>query len=135
MVAAVAAAAAVACTPVRGLGSLAYTRGGHRHVVDLGTCRDRVAPAQRRGVFRSPDGRWTATLRESGKQQTIEVTARGKRGYAVLTLPRAPGPLMLLGWSGDSKWVFYAIDPMGSASLIADGIRLRAVSIQEGGVH
>jgi len=143
MVAAVTAAAAVACTPVRGLGSLAYTRGGHRHVVDLSTCRERLAPTPRIGVLRSPDGRWTATLRTSRKQQTIEVAARGKRAYNVLTLPRwspnakngSPGPLMLLGWSGDSKWVFYANDPMGSASLIADGIALRAVSIQEGGVH
>src|SRR5437870_1936478 len=100
MVAAVTAAAAVACTPVRGLGSLAYTRGGHRHVVDLDTCRDRPAPAPHAGVLRSPDGRWTATLRTTGKQQTIEVTARGRRSYAVLTLPRSPGPLMLLGWSG-----------------------------------
>jgi hypothetical protein len=146
MVAAVTAAAAVACTPVRGLGSLAYTRGGRLHVVDLGSCRERVTRVQRAGspgVLRSPDGRWTATLRVARGEQTIWVAAPNKTGYAVLTLARwapnlrnrSPGPLMLLGWSGDSKWIFFAIDPGGSASIIADGISMQAVSIELGGVH
>src|SRR5712664_2416873 len=133
MVAAVAAAATFACTPHPGLGTVTYTRGAQQHMIDLDTCRERVAPAQRVGrasVFVSPDGAWRAEVRLSGGNQTIWVVARGRRGFALLTLPAwtprgkngSPGPIMLVGWSGDSRWVFYAIDPFGSASLIADGI-------------
>jgi hypothetical protein len=140
MVAAVTAAAAVACTPVRGLGSLAYTRGGRLHVVDLGTCRDQVAKAQRAGragAFPSPDGRLRARVRVAGGEQTIWIADRSGKGYGVVSLPRwspnaknrSPGPLMLLGWSGDSRWVFFAVDPMGSQSLPADGLMLETASV------
>jgi hypothetical protein len=135
MVAAVTAAAAVACTPVRGLGSLTYTRGGHRLVVDLATCRRRVtnpAPQPPSGTLRSPDGKRQVTVRIAGEKQVIQVDGRG-----VLSFPRwrpfakngSPGPLMLFGWSGDSRWVFFAVDPMGSQSIIADGVKLQAVSV------
>jgi hypothetical protein len=138
MVAAVTAAAAVACTPIRGLGSLTYTRGGHRHVVDLGTCRDTVVGGSPRPAptpapaFRSPDGKRRVTVRAAGGKQMIWVGGR-----SVLSLPRwrpfvkngSPGPLMLFGWSGDSRWIFFAIDPMGSQSIIADGVQLQAVSV------
>jgi hypothetical protein len=135
MVAAVTAAAAVACTPVRGLGSLTYTRGGHRLVVDLATCRRRVtnpAPQPPSRTLRSPDGKRQVTVRIAGEKQVIQVDGRG-----VLSFPRwrpfvkngSPGPLMLFGWSGDSRWVFFAVDPMGSQSIIADGVQLQAVSV------
>jgi WD40-like Beta Propeller Repeat len=135
MVAAVAAAATLACSPQPGLGRMFYRRGTHEHVLDLATCREhvRASPKARpRGVFVSPDGRSTATVRVSGASETIRAG-----GTTLLTLPRwspnasngSPGPLMLLGWSGDSRWVFYAVDPMGSQSIIADGVQLRAVSL------
>jgi hypothetical protein len=41
---------------------------------------------------------------------------------------------MLFGWSPDSRWILFAVDPMGSASLAADGLTLRAVPIEAGGV-
>jgi hypothetical protein len=146
MVAAVTAAAAVACTPVRGLGSLAYTRGGHRHVVDLDTCRDRVtgsAPTAQRPRIASPDGRSYASVRFVGGKQVIWVADAAGKGSGVLSLPRwklnvqngSPGPIMLLGWSGDSRWVFFAIDPGNSASIVADGIMLQAVSADGNGVR
>jgi hypothetical protein len=135
MVAAAVAAAALACTPQPGLGSLSYARGGAQHILDLSTCRERLHAAARPGPPRalvSPDGRLAAGVRTSGGRQTIRIG--GKR---VLSLPRwspntkngSPGPIMLLGWSGDSKWVFYAVDPMGSASIIADGVQMQAVSV------
>ena len=42
---------------------------------------------------------------------------------------------MLLDWSPDDDWVLFANDPMGSQSIIADGIIVQAVSLQEGGLH
>jgi hypothetical protein len=39
---------------------------------------------------------------------------------------------VLLGWSGDNRWVFFAIDPGGSASIAADGLTLRAVRADGG---
>lgn len=38
---------------------------------------------------------------------------------------------MLEGWTGDSRWVLFAIDQYGS--LVADGIRLEAVAVGAGG--
>jgi hypothetical protein len=134
MIAAVAAAATLACAPHTGLGTVSYTRGAQEHILDLATCREhvRARPKARPGAFVSPDGRSTATVRVSGAMQTIRAGGR-----TLLALPRwspnasngSPGPLMLLGWSGDSRWVFYAVDPMGSQSIIADGVQLRAVSL------
>jgi hypothetical protein len=42
--------------------------------------------------------------------------------------PLSPGPIVLLGWSGDDRWVFFAIDPGGSGSIAADGLILQVVS-------
>jgi hypothetical protein len=146
MVAAVAAAAAIACRPAQGLGSLAYTRGGIRHVVDLGTCRDTIAgraSAPRPVPLMSPDGRWKARIAIIAGKQAIVVSSPGSPPLAVLTQPAwspsakngSPGPLMLLGWSPDDRWVLFANDPMGSQSIIADGILVRAVPIRGGALH
>jgi hypothetical protein len=146
MVAAV-AAAALACTPRPGLGTLTYTRGAQVHVLDLGTCRERVSPARRaRGasVFVSRDGTHRATVRVAKGEQTIWVTVRGKRIHeAALRLPAwtpngtngSPGPIMLLGFWGDSRWLFYAIDPMNSASLVADGVDVHAIPLEQDGLR
>jgi len=134
MVAAV-AAVTLACRPQAGLGSVTYRRGAMRHVLDLSTCRERIRPAAATGGPRplvSPNGRLRVAVRISGGKETIRVGAR-----SVLSLPRwsptlqngSPGPIMLLGWSGDSRWIFYAIDPMNSASIVADGVQVRAVSL------
>jgi hypothetical protein len=47
----------------------------------------------------------------------------------------SPGPIELTRWSGDSRWIFFAIDPGGSASIAADGLILRVVSATGGPVH
>jgi hypothetical protein len=147
MVAAAVAAAALACTPQPGLGSVTYARGAHLHVLDLATCHERVSPLQRAGragVFVSRDGTRRAAVRISKGEQTIWVTTRGKAAAtAVLTLPAwklhgkngSPGPIMLLGFWGDSRWLFYAIDPMNSASLVADGVDVHAVALEQDSVR
>jgi hypothetical protein len=40
----------------------------------------------------------------------------------------SPGPIELLGSSVDRRWIFFAIDSGGSASIAADGLILRVVS-------
>ena len=47
----------------------------------------------------------------------------------------SPGPIELLGHSGDRRWVFFAIDSGGSASIAADGLILRVVSASGGPAH
>jgi hypothetical protein len=136
VVAAVAAAAVVACRPGPGLGTATYIRAHVRHTLDLATCRDRVVgPASqmiRWGPFVSPDGSKRATVRPGGSRETIVVrNLRNGRSFDVYRGPRA---LMLFGWSPDSRWILFAVDPMGSASLAADGLTLRAVPIDAGGV-
>jgi WD40 repeat protein len=147
MVAAVAAAATLACTPRAGLGTVSYTRGAQEHVLDLGTCHERVRRAQRAGSANavvSRDGRRHAAVRVSKGKQTIWVTTRGKGSpMMALTLPAwtlhgkngSPGPIMLLGFWGDSRWLFYAIDPENSASLVADGVDVRAVALEQDGIR
>jgi hypothetical protein len=44
----------------------------------------------------------------------------------------APGPLGLVEWSPNGKWLFFYIDPMGSASLAADGLELRVLRVSSG---
>lgn len=60
MVAAVAAAAAPACSPQQGLGAVAYTTGGALKLLDLATCRRRTLVAHGAGwpVRFSHDGKW-----------------------------------------------------------------------------
>lgn len=120
MVAAV--AAALACVPTPGLGTIRYERGTTLHVVDLATCRETASRVPR------PRGNGV-TVAVAGGKQTLRADGR-----ALLTLPAwkpnakngSPGPIMPLGRA--ARWVLYAIDSMGSASLIADGVLVRAVS-------
>lgn len=81
------------------------------------------------------------TLREAA---TVRVTPDSQsivfKGKVVLKIHEnhkgfpagSPGPILLEGVSPDGKWILYAIDPMGSASLAADGLTLRAVSVATG---
>jgi hypothetical protein len=106
----------LACTPHPGSGTVVY-----RHVqIDPATCKRPL------GVS-SPEVRSTLSVRTSGGSQAILF-----KGKAVVMLPRKPGPIELKGVSPDGKWILYAIDPMGSASLAADGLTLKAVSVTGG---
>jgi dipeptidyl aminopeptidase/acylaminoacyl peptidase len=127
VVAAVAAAAAFTCRPAPGLGSLTYVRARTTHVVDLATCRDRaVGPASHAfswGPFVAPNGR----LRALSNGSTVSV--RDRRTGRTRRLLRRPGSgVELLGWSPDSRWILFAVDPMHSASIAADGLTVQAVS-------
>jgi len=130
-----------------GLGSVTFVRRGKVHVVDLATCRDRVLgrPAARRTIV-SADGRRQAAVRASGKgktaKQTIWVTDRRTgKSHAVFAETQysktigpgeTPGPIVLLRWSKDDRWIFFSIDPGGSGSIQADGLTLRVVSAEGG---
>jgi hypothetical protein len=145
VVAAAAAAAAFTCRPAPGLGSVAYTRAAKRHVVELATCEDTVIgtvshPTQAR--LAGPNGA-VAVVRASGRGKTAKQTiyANGRpifsetQSYKTIGPGDTPGPIMLLSWSGDGRWVFFTIDPGGSASIAADGLILRVVSARGGAVH
>lgn len=98
------------CTPHPGLGTVVV-----RHVqVDLATCK--TTP------YSPPKATGAPTVRVAKDSQSIVF-----RDKVVITLPRGPGPIVLEGVSPDRKWILYAIDPLGSASIAADGLTLRAV--------
>jgi dipeptidyl aminopeptidase/acylaminoacyl peptidase len=144
----------VGCTPQPGLGTVTYVRGSVQHRADLATCTDRVVkkgvrttqPAQ--GAIVTADGRYSATVRSTGhvltQRETIWVTdRRSGRSRAVYSAKTqgatssltSPGPIMLVRWSGDDRWVFFAIDPGGSGSIVADGLILRVVGARGGQAH
>jgi hypothetical protein len=98
--------------------------------------------------FISPDGRFSATVvaKRHGNQGTNAIVVRSRRTGATRTIYRvlesyrsipagAPGPIMLFRWSGDGRWLFFAIDPQGSASLAADGLPLQVISTKGGRPH
>jgi Tol biopolymer transport system component len=80
----------------------------------------------------------TATVRVTKDSQSILF-----KGKVVLTIHEnhkgfpagSPGPIELEGVSPDGKWILYAIDPQGSASLAADGLVLEAISSAGGRSH
>jgi WD40-like Beta Propeller Repeat len=152
VVATAAVATALTCRPQPGLGSITLMRGGKVHQVDLATCRDRIrrrgpAPTRPlRGPVASPDGRFLASVQSSGRgrsaKQTIWVADRRTRTsrpvfsetqyYKSIGPGETPGPIVLLGWSGDDRWIFFMIDPGGSGSIAADGLTLRVISAAGG---
>jgi dipeptidyl aminopeptidase/acylaminoacyl peptidase len=142
---------ATGCPHAASLGSVRFPRAGRMHVVSLATCADRVAgravPAGQ-APLRSADGRFVAMVRATGSgrsaKQTIWVTdARTHRSHAVASETESyahigpgdtPGPIELLRWSSDDRWLFFTVDPGGSGSIAADGLVLRAVSAAGGTV-
>lgn len=105
------------CTPHPGLGAVVVRRSR----IDLAACLTSKAP---------PVAASVATVRVTKDSQSIVF-----KGKVVLTVHEnhtafpagSPGPIELEGVSPDEKWILYAIDPMGSASLAADGLRVMAV--------
>lgn len=105
------------CTPHPGLGTV-VVRGAR---IDLATCLTAKAP---------PIPPALATVAVAKDSQSILF-----KGKVVLKIHEnhkgfpagSPGPIELEGVSPDGKWILYAIDPMGSASLAADGLRTMAV--------
>jgi len=113
----------VACTPHPGLGTAIVGK----HAIDLATCRPAIVDQV---TLKSE-----ATVRVAKDSQSIVF-----KGKVVLRIHEnhkgfpagSPGPIELEGVTPDGKWILYAIDPMGSASLAADGLTLRAVSVATG---
>jgi hypothetical protein len=145
VVAAVAVAGALACRPQPGLGPVTYTRGALVHVLDLATCREHVhrAPAPMAQPTLASGGVTVGiAVRRHGLSGSQSIVVRAGRTRRVVhrvaesfrRIPAgAPGPIMLLKLAGG--WVFFALDPQGSASLAADGLRLQVVSTRGGPVR
>lgn len=144
---AAAAAVALACHPEPGLGTIAYTRGTTRHIVELATCRERIERAKpgKPAPLVSSDGRFVAdvAVMRNGQTGTQTIVVRDRRTGATRSVYRVresyaripagdPGPIVLYRWSGDGRWIFFAIDPQGSESLAADGLFLEVVSVNGG---
>ena len=153
------------CHPHPGLGSVALVRGAAVHVIDFATCSERVLherapngvvlapdgsvsplpPASR--TLRAPGGGFVATVRATGSgrnlRNTIVVTSSAGTSRSVYSAPvigdttslESRGPIWLLRWSGDARWIFFMIDSGGSSSIAADGLILRAVARTGGPVH
>jgi hypothetical protein len=106
------------CTPHPGLGTVVV-----RHVqVDLATCST--------SAYSAPKSSGGPTVRVTKDSQSIVF-----KGKVVLKIHEnhkgfpagSPGPILLEGTSPDRRWILYAIDPQGSASLAADGLTLMAI--------
>jgi hypothetical protein len=150
VVAAAVAAVALSCPPEPGVDTLTYSRSGRQHALDLATCRDRIlrpGGGNPRPLI-SPDGRFVATVvaKRHGNRGTNAILVRNRGTGAARTIYRvpesyrsipagSPGPIVLFRWSGDGRWLFFAIDPQGSASLAADGLLLQVISATGGRPH
>jgi len=111
------------CTPHPGLGTVVV-----RQVqVDLATCKTTPHAAAKPAAG--------PTVRVTKDSQSIVF-----KGKVVLKIHEnhqgfpagSPGPIELFGTTPDRRWVLYAIDPQGSASLAADGLQLRAAPVGGG---
>jgi hypothetical protein len=116
----------VACTPHPGYGNVAIQRGALVQHVDLTTCRRWTTRARRPVRVSTPT---IATNRVAGTEMILD------RGRVIYRHRWREGPIELFGTSPDKKWVLFAIDPQGSASLAADGLTLQAVSVHGGRPH
>jgi hypothetical protein len=141
------------CPHDTSLGNVTFVRGNRTHRVSLSDCVDHTVGSTPKpsapGPTLSADGQFAATIRASGagkaSKQTIWVTdRRSGRAHPVFSETEhytqigpgdTPGPIELLGWSGDDRWVLFTIDPGGSGSIAADGLTLRVVSAAGGAVH
>jgi hypothetical protein len=118
-------------------GSASFVRGAHTYLVSLATCAVSAAPAPKhRGtsVVRSQNGH-SATIRATPSEQTIVVDGRPVLQVHEnrATVPGGlPGPLGLVTFSPDGRFLFYFVDPMSSASIAADGLVLRVLNVATG---
>jgi dipeptidyl aminopeptidase/acylaminoacyl peptidase len=116
-------------------------RAGKQHAVSLTTCADRIVGKTQSATsrLRSPQGK-LASIRTIRPEHGIGSETIVVDGESVLReredyrkIPGGdPGPLGLVTWSPDSRWLFYFVDPMSSASIAADGLMLRALDVADG---
>lgn len=133
------------------LGTVRFDRAAKAHAVSLATCADRIlgraVPVVQRSLS-SADGRFLALVRASGAgrtaRQTIWVVDKRTRRsrpiasetqyYKQIGPGDTPGPIELLRFSADDRWVLFTVDPGGSGSIAADGLILHVVSTTGGRV-
>lgn len=137
MIAAAVAAAALACPHRAALGRLAYRRGTTSYVLSFADCVSRRAARTPRS--QAPAATVRAVRAAGSETGTEEIVLRGRVVYRLgeryRTWPAgSPGPIVIEGVSPDGRWVFFAVDPLGSASLAADGLPLEAVDARSGRV-
>jgi hypothetical protein len=120
-----AALAFAGCPHDPALGRVTFARGRALHVVSFSDCRDRVVGEPKRVVkpttLRSKRGH-IASIRVLKRKAGIggqmividnRPVYRMKEDYR--SVPGGvPGPLGLVAWSPDSRWLFFNVDPMSS---------------------
>lgn len=124
----------VACTPHPGYGTLSVRNGALVRRVDLATCRMWTTKAPKRRIAFPT---LSVAASRHGSRGTQRIVYKGNAVYTVHErydrIPGGtPGPIELFGPSPDGRWVLFAIDPMSSASLAADGLTLEAVPVAGG---
>jgi dipeptidyl aminopeptidase/acylaminoacyl peptidase len=105
-------------------GRISYLRGTTQHVVTLATCADRRVGA--------PAGNTLEGVTTSGARARTQWIRVGDK---LVFSHRENGPVVLLSMSPDRRWLVFAIDSFGSASIMADGLQLQLVSTRGGAVH
>ncbi len=128
-----------AAGPVRFVDGGRAVAYGSRWIVSVAGGRPRRT-ASAPPVLRSPDGRRIAGIRARRRPgghfgtQTIWVRDVGTPRERAIHVVREsyvraptgmPGPLGLVGWSPDARWLLFFVDPQGSASIAADGLELQ----------
>lgn len=78
-------------------------------------------------VVRRPGAAFGTQAIVVGRRRILTIREDFRRAPAGL-----PGPIVLRGVSPDRRWVFFSIDPQGSASLAADGLMLETVRVADG---
>jgi dipeptidyl aminopeptidase/acylaminoacyl peptidase len=119
-------------------------------MLDLSNCRDRILKpnASKPRPLISPDGRFVATVvaKRHGDRGSNAIVVQNRSTGATRIIYRVPesyrsipaggpGPILLFEWSRDGRWLFFAIDPQGSASIAADGLLLQVISTRGGRPH
>jgi WD40 repeat protein len=135
------------CPFDRSLGTVVFVRGGAWHAVSLADCRERAAgapkPSSQGSALRSAQGRIATVVAVHAKGTRFgshTIVVDGRPVHRVVEDYRgapagSPGPLGLIAWSPDGKWLLFFVDPFGSASIIADGgAVVRALNVASGKV-
>jgi hypothetical protein len=128
------------------LGTVIFVRGGTGHAVSLADCRERPARAPKSaspsGALRSARGRLATVVavhRKGARFGSQTITVDGRPVHRVVedyrTAPAgSPGPLGLIAWSPDGRWLLFYVDPFGAASIAADGLLVQVLDVATGNV-
>lgn len=104
-------------------GRVLYLRGSKEHIVSLATCADEPTTAPSSDL---------PGVRSSGARAAVQrIWVEGRLVFA----HAENGPVVPRALSPDGKWLFFAVDSYGSASIAADGLDLLVVSTHGGPVH